>query len=165
MTAVVEIRTQADFSALYSSIEADFRGVRWAKWMEAEMRGLENFYQANWRGQRSPDGAPWAENRPSTIKRKKHQVILVGVRPKSGPRLRDAMTMPYADGAVRYAIDEWPRAVIVHGSDIPYSPINERDRWQGGTPIPARPHVGVSMPYFDAMAGRATNHAFEAIQK
>ncbi|MBA3483131.1 MAG: hypothetical protein H0T51_15090 [Pirellulales bacterium] len=162
MPATVEIRSQADMERMYAEIREAFGSMTWEPFLQDEMRLLEKAHDGYWLRQASPNGSAWAPNAASTIRRKKHSVILVGIRPKGPgePKLRDAMTLPHADGAIRITVDEWPHAQINFGNDVPYSPIHN----EGLGKMAKREHVGLTLPHFEGMVPRAVDYAFEKLK-
>lgn len=154
--ATTEIRTQADMDRLFAGIVDSFESISWEGWMQQKMRQMEAIHETYWQSQAGPTGAPWPANAPSTIKRKKHSVILVDKLV-----LRPAMTKPFAEGAIRMTIDQWPKATMIFGNDLFYSPIHN----EGLLGQKKREHIGVTIPFFETMASSATDHAFERIKK
>lgn len=149
---------QADMNALFKSVESDFRGIRWEPWFQQQFRRMEELHAGFFYGQQGPDGKQWAPNKPATIKKKGHGVILVDKY-----RLLPSMTRPFADEAVRMTIDEWPKATMIFGNTLPYSVINNN-----GNParnLPARVHIGLTRLFFERMAVSAVEFAREKITR
>ncbi len=161
MNTTTEIRSQADMAAFFRSIGDDFDRLKWDDWMVGELRRMEAQHAEYFARQAGPDGAGWAPNRPSTIKRKGHARILRGI-PRDGHPLSKSLTLALAEFAVRYTIDEWPsRAQLIFGTDAPHHGYNQ----DGTSRAPARPHVGVTLQYFDGMVGRAADHALKGLKR
>lgn len=152
------IKNQDDLNQLYKSVENDFKAIRWESWMQTQFRRMEELHAGYFYGQQGPDGKQWAPNKPSTIKKKGHGIVLVDKY-----RLLPSMTRPFADEAVRMTIDEWPKATMIFGNTLPYSVINNN-----GNParnIPARVHIGLTLPFFDKMTESAVEFAREKITR
>lgn len=149
---------QEDMDRLFKSVVDDFQAIRWEDWMQKQFRRMEELHAGYFYGQQGPDGAGWAPNAPSTIRRKGHGVVLVDKY-----KLLPSMTRPFADEAVRMTIDEWPKATMIFGNTLPYSVINNN-----GNParnLPARKHIGLTLPFFDKMAESAVEFAREKITR
>lgn len=152
------LRTQDDMNRLYRSVADDFKRIRWEQWMQTQFRRMEELHAGYFYGQQGPDGKEWAPNRPSTIKRKGHGVILVHKY-----KLLPSMTRPFADEAVRMTIDEWPKATMIFGNTLPYSVINNEGNLARN--LPARVHIGLTRPFFERMAESAVDYAREKITR
>lgn len=149
---------QADLDGLYKSVVDDFRAIRWENWMQTQFRRMEELHAGFFYGQQGPDGKQWAPNKPATIKRKGHGIVLV-----DRYRLLPSMTRPFADEAVRITVDEWPKATMIFGNTLPYSVINNL-----GNPaknLPARVHIGLTRAFFDKMAESAVDFAREKLTR
>lgn len=155
MMQTVEIRNQSDMNRLYGGVKQDFQGIRWEGWMQTQFRRMEELHASYFYGQQGPDGAAWKPNAPATIKKKGHGVILVHKY-----KLLPSMTRPFAEGAIRMTIDEWPKATMIFGNDIPYSVLNNN----GTKRIPARPHIGLTRPFFETLTKSAVDYAFEKLR-
>jgi hypothetical protein len=141
-------------------LERDFRGMRWRPFMEQEQRNLENIHRRYFDSFTGPDGKSWQPNAPATIKKKGHARRLHGL-PSLGFRLRQSLTQPSSEFGIRYAIDHWPHARIVFGTDAFYHVYNQ----DGTRTIPARPHLGITRAYFYQMSKRANAFALTRITR
>lgn len=156
----IEIRApfQQGMDRLYKSIVDDFRVIRFEAFGQSQFREMETLHAGYFYGQQGPDGREWAPNAPSTIKRKRHGVVLVDKY-----KLLPAMTRPFADEAVRIVVDEWPKATMIFGNTLPYSSLNNN-----GVPsrnIPARIHIGLTLPFVDKMTGATADYVREKIKR
>lgn len=140
---------------MLKSVERDFLNLSWGDWLGNELKSLEAEHAKYFAQSRDPLGTAWAKLKPATVKRKGHATILVDTG-----RLRASLSQPNSEYGIRYAVDEWPRAGIVFGTDAPYSHYHD----EGRPPrLPQRQHIGITPPYFDAMASRAVNFAFQKL--
>jgi hypothetical protein len=155
------IRNQRDMQAFVDEIAGATPKIRWEAHLADESEKLDRVYGRYFASKTGPDGSQWAKNAKSTIKAKGHARQLFG-KPSLGFRLHKSLTTRNGAFSVRYEIDHWPeRATLIHGTDAPYSVYND----QGTRFIPARRHIGISGQYFDGVAQRGVDYAFDRFKK
>jgi hypothetical protein len=154
MTVVQLEPTQKAMDQFVAGIMATADRIGWEPFLDRE-------YGRYFQSKTGPDGAGWVANAPSTIKRKGHARQLFG-KPSQGFRLHASLTSRNGEFSIRYEIDHWPRvATLRHGTDAPYSYFNDA----GTGRIPARRHIGISGQYFDGVATRGVDYAFDRFKK
>lgn len=162
MSAVVQLEpTQKALDAFVNDIMAKADDIGWEPQLHAESEALDREYGIYFKRKAGPGGQQWAPNAPRTIKAKGHARQLFG-KPAKGFRLHASLTTRNGEFSIRYEIDHWPsRATLIHGTDAPYSVYNDR----GTRRIPARQHIGISGQYFDGVAARGVEYAFDRFKK
>jgi hypothetical protein len=154
------VADKSNVDQVLQKLDSDFRGMRWLPFLQQEQRNLEIIHRQYFDAMVGPDGQPWKENAPRTIKRKGHSRRLHGI-PGQGFRLRQSLTLPTSEFGIRYEIDHWPLARLVFGTDAPY----HRPNQDGTKRIPARVHLGITRAYFNRLAVRANKFAFKRITR
>lgn len=155
------ITNQKDMNAFVAGIAAVIPAIRWEVHLHEESEKLDKVYGRYFSSKTGPDGSKWAPNAKSTVKRKGHARQLFG-KPSLGFRLHKSLTTRNGEFSVRYELDHWPeRATLIHGTDAPYSIYND----EGTRFIPARRHIGISGQYFDGVAQRGVDYAFDRLKK
>lgn len=153
--------TQAGMDRFVRDMMAWTDKIGWEVFLDDESKRLDKEYGGYFRRKAGPDGAQWKPNAARTIKAKGHAKQLFG-KPSKGFRLNASLTTRNGEFSIRYEIDHWPReARLIHGTDAPYSGYND----QGTSRIPARRHIGISGQYFDGLATRGVDHAFDRWKK
>lgn len=155
------ITNQRDMQKFVDEIEATIPQIRWETHLTEESERLDKVYGRYFSSKTGPDGRAWAKNARRTIKAKGHARQLFG-KPNLGFRLHKSLTTRNGAFSVRYELDHWPeRATLIHGTDAPYSIYND----EGTSRIPARRHIGISGQYFDGVAQRGVDYAFDRLKK
>lgn len=123
--------------------------------MQSEFRLMEGLHREYFQRFAGPDGQAWPPNSPGWVRIKGHGIILVYKQ-----RLKPAMTEPNAEHGIRVTVDNWPRATMIFGNDLFYSPMLEAGR--NGKKYQ---HVGLTPGFFDGQASRALDYAYRGLQK
>lgn len=151
------IQSQQEMDAFIGRVVEDFNNVRMTPFLEDEQRRMEVAHQNYFNRMVSPAGALWRGNAKSTIRRKGHERILVGLT----GRLKASLTTQASEYGIRYEFDNWPAmAKLIFGTDAPYHGFNEF----GTKRAPARPHLGIDESYLDRMLQRTLDHVFTGIK-
>lgn len=156
MTAVAEIKTQQALNDLFAGVREDFARMRWQAWLDDETRRLEQRHRQTMTNETDPVGRKHAALAQSTIDRKGHSRILFETN-----RLYESLVSPNAEFSVRFALDEWPAAKLIYGTDAPYAEILSA----GTERMPARPMVGMHPQRVEHMTHRAADHAVKELTK
>lgn len=151
---VTTIRNQADMTRFIAGVSDDCRSFPWRPFIVGEFRLMEAEHAGYFEREAGPSGSPWPKLEESTIRKKGHARILIDKR-----KLIEALTKPQSEHGIRIDVDERPRAIMIFGEDTAYGFYHDEAIGQK-----LRQHVGVTVPYFEAMTGRATDYALQAIK-
>lgn len=150
------VTDQEQFDAVVESIVSDFNEIEMGRYLEGEQRRAEELHAGYFARQAGPSGEAWAQNKPSTVKRKGHAQILRGI-PSQGFELYQSLTTMMATYAIRYEIDTWPRlAEMVYGTSRPFAAGHNDGDW--APRIPQREHVGFTGQHVDGLVERFADH-------
>jgi hypothetical protein len=154
---IADLQSMQAVNAFLADVASDFQRIDWRPWMSGSMRDMERAHAAMLAEQRDPSDAPWAPLAPSTIAKKKSDIILI-----DKGELQKNLTDP--NRGIREMTQEGDTIEMIFGpdfTDVPYS----KFLLQGTTRMPRRDHVGLPINWFDHMTGTACDHALAELKQ
>lgn len=181
MTATIHVNGLEHLQDLYDGVAEDFTDIEYQPFMESELDPLADWERGLFDRSQSPDGSPWAPNKPSTIAAKGHSQILRGVRSgvrksqRGSPgsktarrflqfRLSNSLTLKSHNStgdAIREAVELSDGAALTFGTAVEYSNFHDT----GTSRFPARQHVGINEGYLDKMTEREADFTLKQLAK
>jgi len=150
-----EIHNVEELKKAIGWVVVDLRNIDMMPFLEDTIGKLETLHDNYFQSATGPGNRVWPELAPSTIARKGHAEILVDTG-----RLKSSLTSRTAD-SIRDAFQEEGHAWIHFGTEVEYSHYHDEDALR----LPQRPHVGLSEPDLDGIAGQVLDYQVEEMVK
>jgi hypothetical protein len=149
------VQSVDELNGMLGGIVDEFYGVTYDPVLKQAQEDIDDLHSIYFASEMAPNNAIWPENAPATIRRKKHDRVLID----SG-KLRKSLTDPTAEDAVREIIHEHRNHGLVHGTDRPYSIYHQEAIGQK-----LRQHVGLTEQYLDELCEQVADHTVKALTK
>lgn len=156
MTQTITIQSEDELPRVVEDVEEQFYRLDYTSMLIDELDRIADLHRTYFATQSGPDGAGWKANKPATIRKKKHHLILRGER-KNRFRLSQSLTLQgrhSAGDAIREVFATGNGSYMVFGTEVPYSGFNED-----------RPHVGLTMRFVDQMVEDVADFAVRELAR